>query len=120
MPRRDLVTYPQKVGYRMHPGMLMWLFHRVSGVLVGLFLIFHMLGISGICSFMAEFVKSRCVVSTIGVLFVLHAANGIRIMMMEFFSAADRKKFLPYLAITAIFVIAVGGLLAFKLFTRAA
>jgi succinate dehydrogenase / fumarate reductase cytochrome b subunit len=120
MPRKDLTSYPKKVGYRKHPGMVMWLFHRISGVLIGLFLIFHLLGITGICTFLGDFVKMKGALATIGVLFVLHAANGIRIMFMEFCSAADRKKFIPYLAATACVIVLVGGLFAFKLFTRGA
>ena len=117
MPRKDLVTYPSKVGYRKHPGMVVWFFHRVSGVLIGLFLIFHMLGLSGICPFMGDFVKKTPVVSAMALLFVLHAANGVRIILMEFASSADRKKFLPHLIITLAVVVIVGGAFAAKIMT---
>jgi succinate dehydrogenase / fumarate reductase cytochrome b subunit len=118
MPRKDLATYPKKKGYRKHPGMIMWLFHRVSGVLIGLFLIFHMLGIGGICPFMGEFVKSKYVLTSVGVLFVLHALNGVRIILMEFASSADRKKFLPHLIATVGLVVVIGGIFAVKLIAR--
>jgi succinate dehydrogenase / fumarate reductase cytochrome b subunit len=95
--------------------MVMWLFHRISGVFIGFFLIFHMLGVGGICGFMGEFVKSAPVVAAISVLFVLHAANGVRIMLMEFCSSADRKKFLPHLIATATVIVVVGAFFAFKI-----
>ena len=115
MPRKDLVTYPSKVGYRKHPGMVAWLFHRVSGVVVGLFLFFHMLGISGICPFMGDVVKKGPVVGVVALLFVLHAANGVRIILMEFASSADRKKFLPHLVATLVVVVIIGGAFAAKI-----
>ncbi len=115
MPRKDLVSYSAKVGYRKHPGMVMWLFHRISGVIIGLFLIFHMLGVGGICEFMGNIVKLKPVVAAVSVLFVLHAANGIRIMLMEFFSSADRKKFLPHLIATVTVIVVVGLFFAVKI-----
>jgi succinate dehydrogenase / fumarate reductase cytochrome b subunit len=117
MPRKDLVSYSAKVGYRKHPGMVMWLFHRVSGVLIGLFLIFHLLGISGVCGYVGEIVKLEPVVAAMSVLFALHALNGIRIILMEFCSSADRKKFLPHLLVTVAIVAVVGAFIAFKIIT---
>lgn len=119
MPRKDLVSYSAKVGYRKHPGMVLWLFHRISGGIIGLFIIFHMLGIAGICEFMGNFVKMKSVVAVVAVLFVLHAANGVRIMLMEFASSADRKKFLPHLVVTVIVVLAIGAVLAAKIASQA-
>jgi succinate dehydrogenase / fumarate reductase cytochrome b subunit len=100
--------------------MVMWLFHRVSGVLIGLFLIFHLLGISGICSFVGDLVKLKPVVAVMSVLFVLHAFNGIRIILMEFCSSADRKKFLPHLLATVAIVAVVGAIFAFKIIASGA
>jgi succinate dehydrogenase hydrophobic anchor subunit len=68
-----------------------------------------MLGISGICTFMGDVVKNHYVMVFVSLLFVLHAANGVRIILMEFCSSADKKKFLSHLAVTAA-VIAVVGL----------
>lgn len=120
MPRKDLVSYSAKVGYRKHPGMVMWLFHRVSGVLIGLFIIFHMLGIAGICEFVGNFVKEKPVVAVMSVLFVLHAANGIRIILMEFANSADRKKFMPHLIVTLTVIVVIGAFFAFKIAAGAA
>ena len=120
MPRKDLLSYSAKVGYKKHPGMVMWFFHRVSGVIIGLFLLFHMLGIAGICSFMGDFVKAKPVVAVVSILFVLHAANGIRIIFMEFASSADRHKFVPHLVVTLVVIVAVGAIFAFKIATGAA
>lgn len=117
MPRKDLDSCSYKVGYRKHPGMVMWVFHRVSGVLIGLFLIFHLLGVSGVCEFIGDFVKMKGVIALISFLFVLHAANGVRIVLMEFASSAVRSKFMPHLLVTVGVVVVIGGAFAVKLFT---
>jgi succinate dehydrogenase / fumarate reductase cytochrome b subunit len=108
MPRKDLISYPKKRGYRFHPGMVAWLFHRVSGVIIGFFLIFHMLGISGVCTFMGDVVKNHYVMAFVSLLFVLHAANGVRIILMEFCSSADRNKFLAHLTVTTVIIAVIG------------
>ena len=115
MPRKDIVSYSAKVGYRKHPGMVMWLFHRISGVLIGFFLIFHLLGVAEVSETIGNFVKLKPVISTISVLFVLHAVNGIRILLMEFCSSADRKKFLPHLVATITVIAVVCAFFAFKI-----
>jgi succinate dehydrogenase / fumarate reductase cytochrome b subunit len=111
MPRKDLESYSAKVGYRKHPGMVMWIFHRVSGVIIGLFLIFHMLGISGVCTYVGDLVKLKPVVAVVAILFVFHAANGIRIMLMEFSSVTTRQK----IAGTLVVIVSLGAILAAKI-----
>jgi succinate dehydrogenase / fumarate reductase cytochrome b subunit len=118
MPRKDLISYPKKRGYRFHPGMVAWLCHRVSGVIIGFFLIFHMLGISGVCTYMGEVVKNHYVTAFVSLLFVLHAANGVRIILMEFCSSADRKKFLSHLVVTAAVVAVIGLAFAIKFWIK--
>ena len=76
-----------------------------------------MLGIGGICEFMGNFVKLRPVVAVVSFLFVLHAANGIRIILVEFCSSVDAKKFLPHLFATTVVIIAVGAFFAFRIAT---
>ena len=52
MPRKDLEI--SAMGYRKHPGMVAWILHRVTGVLLVLYFILHMLGSGGVCSFPAN------------------------------------------------------------------
>jgi succinate dehydrogenase / fumarate reductase cytochrome b subunit len=117
MPRKDLVSYSAKVGYRKHPGMLMWLLHRVTGVALGLFLIFHMLGVAdvlGLSKWVGTLPIAGLIKASVAVMFVFHTANGFRIMLMEFCNSSDRKKFMPHLIATLGVVAVVGGILAFK------
>ncbi|MDR2868889.1 MAG: succinate dehydrogenase [Deferribacteraceae bacterium] len=119
MPRKDLESYSAKVGYRKHPGMVMWIFHRVSGVVIGLFLIFHMLGISGICPFMGEFVKATPVLDIVAALFVFHVANGIRIIVMEFVSEKTRQGIAGTLIVVGVCLVMLAIRLAASIGTGA-
>lgn len=93
MPRRDITCYPKKVGYRKHPGMVAWLLHRITGVIIVLYLVFHMVGSAGLCSFLPELVQSSAVKAVLLVSFVFHALNGLRIICMEFWKSAERENF---------------------------
>ncbi|MDR2400793.1 MAG: succinate dehydrogenase [Deferribacteraceae bacterium] len=116
MPRKDLISYPKVKRYRIDPGMLAWLFHRISGVLIGLFLIFHILGFSGVCPFLTKVAGSKYVIAAIAVLFALHAANGIRIILVEFASSVEIKKFKVHLSVAAGFALALSAFVIVKLF----
>lgn len=96
MPRKDLVTYPKKVGYRKHPGMVAWLLHRISGVYIGLYLIMHVLGVSGAVSPFLTVTKVSVIKAIFLAAFAFHAFNGLRIIFMEFGSGADRENFSKY------------------------
>ncbi len=115
MPRRD-IDATKALGYRKHPGMIAWLLHRISGVLLVLYVILHMLNSAGVMSIFDSFIKNICVEAVIVIMFAWHAANGIRIMFMEFFGAAERSKFKQYLAVFSIIavLIAVFGLYYIK------
>lgn len=93
MPRNDLTSYPKKMGYRKHPGMVAWLLHRITGVIIVLYFIFHMLGSSGVCSFLPVIVQNKIVEAVLLVSITFHALNGFRIMLMEFCHAAERENF---------------------------
>ena len=96
MPRKDLVTYPKKTGYRKHPGMVAWLLHRISGVIIGLYLILHILGASGAVSPFQSVVSLSIVKALFLASFSFHAFNGVRIVLMEFGAAAERESFKKY------------------------
>ncbi len=109
MPRKDLETSP--LSYRKHPGMIAWLLHRVTGLLLVLYFIFHMLGSASVCSFTSEIARNIYVEAVVIIMFAWHAMNGLRIIFMEFFRAAERgcfKKGLAIFTILAVLLAAVG------------
>ncbi|MDR2104709.1 MAG: succinate dehydrogenase [Deferribacteraceae bacterium] len=116
MPRKDILSYTKAKRYRIDPGMLAWLFHRVSGVIIGLFLIFHILGFSGICPFLSKVAGSKGILAAVAFLFFLHAANGIRIIFVEFASSVEIKKFKVHLSIAAGFAVALSAFVIVKIF----
>jgi succinate dehydrogenase / fumarate reductase cytochrome b subunit len=115
MPRKDLISYPKRKRYRIDPGMAAWLFHRVSGVIIGLFLIFHILGFSGICPFLSKITGTTGIIAAVGVIFAIHAVNGIRIILVEFCSSVEIKKFKVHIAAAAGLILVVSALFVVKL-----
>lgn len=100
MPRNDLASYPKKVGYRKHSGMVAWLLHRFTGVIIALYFISHILGSSDLVPFLSNVVRNVCVEGTIIILILFHALNGTRIILMEFCNSGEREKFKGHLYIT--------------------
>lgn len=101
MPRNDLTSYPQRMGYRKHAGMVAWLLHRITGVIIVLYFIFHMVGSSGLCSFLPAVVQNRVVEAVLLVSLIFHGLNGLRIILMEFGNASERSVFKKYFYVVA-------------------
>lgn len=109
MPRKDLEI--SAMSYRKHPGMIAWILHRVTGVLLVLYFIMHMLGSAGVCAFLPTIVQNIYVEAVVVVMFAWHAMNGLRIIFMEFFKAAERgcfKKMLAVFTVLAVLLALVG------------
>ena len=109
MPRKDLDISAQ---YRKHPGMIAWLLHRVTGLILVLYFVLHMLGSGAGISFCSAIVQNFYVEAILIITFSWHAMNGLRIIFMEFFKASDRDQFKKYLIIFSIIslIIALIGL----------
>jgi succinate dehydrogenase / fumarate reductase cytochrome b subunit len=99
-----------------------WLLHRVSGLAVLLFLLIHIVDISllgfgpavyddGIALFDQVIVRLLSLALVAAVLF--HAFNGIRIMVIDFWSKGVKYQVLMFVA---ALVIAVVGFLPFAYF----
>jgi len=93
MPRKDLITYPKNCSYTMHTGYVMFILHRITGILLGLYIIMHILGAATILTFFHKFVQLSPVRFTIFIIFLFHGLNGLRIILVDFFNGAEREHF---------------------------
>jgi len=93
MPRKDLENYPKKVSYKKHPGMVAWLAHRITGVILGLYLIFHILAKGGYADWFDSLTGNMFVHGLILLCFLFHALNGFRIVVMDFGNGAEKEVF---------------------------
>lgn len=93
MPRRDLISYPKNYSYTMHIGYVMFILHRITGILLGLYIIMHILGAATILTFFHEFVELSPVRFTVFLIFLFHGLNGLRIILVDFFNGAEKEHF---------------------------
>jgi len=117
MPRRDLVTYPKKVSYRKHTGMVAWLLHRITGVIVGLYLIFHILAKSGVAAWFTSFTANPAARVLVLIFFAYHAFNGFRIVLIDFSSGAEEGMFSKQFMVVIFLTIVVSILGAIPIFS---
>ncbi len=110
MPRKDLTTYPQKVAYKKHAGTLAWLMHRLTGLILVLYFAFHILGSSGVCSFLPAIVQNVYVKSVVLLTILFHGINGFRIILVEFGNAAERAVYKKYIYIVAGLTMVIGAI----------
>lgn len=116
MPRKDLASYPKKMGYRKHSGMVAWLLHRITAVIIVLYFFMHMLSSSGVCPFLGTIVNNKIVIALMMVSFLFHGINGVRIMMMEFCKSAERDRFKKVLYSVEVLVVVLSAAGIVRLF----
>ncbi|BAI80168.1 succinate dehydrogenase, cytochrome b subunit [Deferribacter desulfuricans SSM1] len=107
MPRKDLITYPKKVSYRKHTGMTAWLLHRITGVILGLYLIFHILGKAGVAEWFTSLTANAGVRAVVFLTFIYHAFNGFRIVLIDFSNGAEKGVFAKQFMVVIFLVIVV-------------
>ncbi|KIX11322.1 succinate dehydrogenase, cytochrome b556 subunit [Dethiosulfatarculus sandiegensis] len=92
-------AYPPKVHYRLHPGYVAWILHRVTGLGLALYLFMHIWVIHNISRGKEAFNEVMAVVQSpifhileIGLLgcVVFHGLNGIRVVLLDYAGAADK------------------------------
>ncbi len=120
-PRRGTV-------YRGRSGQWAFLTHRITGVLVFLFLLLHVVVVSLVArpdlydEVHELYVNVVLRLFEVGLLFALvfHALNGLRIVMLDFFPGAIRneKAVLAVLTVVTLLATAVGGYVIMKPFVE--
>ena len=111
--------------YKIKEGMLSWILHRVTGVSIVGFLIFHIWGMSqmskGPDAFNAVIEAYKTPLFRVGEVLLLgailfHGFNGIRLILGEFTAwAMERNKLLAYLVyIFAGALFLIGGLIMWR------
>ena len=102
-------------GYRPPPGMISWALHRVTGLGVLLFLLLHIVDIFlvnyGPDAFNELLFLYRHPVFRIGEIILVaglyyHAANGVRIILIDFWPQAYRYERELFYGVIAVFLLA--------------
>ncbi len=92
-------AYAPRVHYRLHPGYLAWILHRVTGVGLAVYLVMHIWVIHNISRGREAFDQVMAVVQSplfhfleVGLLacVVFHALNGIRVILLDYGRAAGK------------------------------
>ncbi len=117
---------PQSTRYRGKTGQWAFILHRVTGFLIFLFILLHVVDVA-----MVNFPSTYNAIHRlygnvllrlfeVGLLFALlfHSLNGLRVVMIDFFPESIRNErmfFISVLAITSLLTI-VGGVIILKPF----
>ena len=117
MPRKDLNTYPKKVSYKKHTGMTAWLIHRATGIFLGLYLILHILGKSGVAEWVTTLTANPGVRILVLITFSFHAFNGFRIVLMDFANGAEKEIFSKQFMVVIFLTVIVSVLGAIPIFS---
>ena len=105
--------------YRWHTGFTAWLIHRITGVLLTLYIFVHLYVLShlkdaNLYKKMLQFMESPLVkLSELGLLalVLVHGLNGIRITLLELgIPSKKQKTLLWYAVLTGILLFVIGGI----------
>ncbi len=111
-------AFPRILTYKWRPGMLAWIFHRVSGIAMVAYIVIHIFGLRALydpVQFDALMSSYRSPLFKIGELLILaavtyHSVNGFRIVLVDFLGWSPNQKRLFYatLGLSAL-IILLGG-----------
>lgn len=112
-------AYSPKVRYRLHPGYIAWLFQRISGLALVLYLIMHIYVIHNIARGREAFEQVMSVVQSplfhlaeaaLLAAVVYHGVNGARVILLDYGQAAKKEKIAPWvlgvMGLCAVLVVA--------------
>lgn len=115
-------AYPPKMRYKLHPGYIAWILHRVTGLGLALYLLMHVWVIHHISRGRQQFDAVMAVVQSplfhllevalLGAV-VYHIVNGVRVILIDYGNAAEPKQIATWVwgvLIVSAVLTAVGGL----------
>jgi succinate dehydrogenase / fumarate reductase, cytochrome b subunit len=108
--------------YKKHSGSWAWILHRITGIGLTLYILVHIILLMGLLKGEAAFNAEMALFKTpiflffewaLGSLVIYHAANGIRIVLIDLANGARyHKKMLAFVyALSVIFVVGMGYLI---------
>lgn len=118
--------YKPKKHYRWHPGFIIWLLHRISGVGLAAYLFLHIWILRNLVKGEAEFDQIMAAFDSpfirlleVGLLglVIFHALNGIRVLLMDYGPMANRESYVKYLVGTftiIVLIFLIGGAMMIK------
>ncbi len=129
LPEISAPRVPKGTLYRGREGMWSWVLHRITGVAIFFFLLVHILDTSLVRVSPAAYnavineyktpimgLGEAALVAAIG----FHALNGLRIILIDFWSVGPKRQRLMFWIVIALWVILMAGFLPRQLMTIAA
>ena len=116
-----MAPFSEHFRYRFHTGMVAWGMHRITGIGIVIFLCIHIWSISHLGSGPEAFNEIMALYSTplfkVGeiILFgtiLLHALNGLRIIVVDFIGGAKYQKKLFWGVIAVAVILFILGIMA--------
>ena len=109
------------LNYKRHTGSWGWILHRITGLGLTLYILVHIIALTGLLKGEAAFNEEMALFRTplflivewlLGVLVIFHSLNGIRIVLIDLGNGAKyHKQILVFVYIIGIIVVAGMGYL---------
>ncbi len=110
-----------EVKYRYHTGTVAWIFHRLSGLALILYLVLHIwvihnldnpAGFNKVMAFLNEPIFKLLELGLWGVI-IYHAINGLRIILVDFFGGSKNQKKLFWGVVVIGIIVFIAGAVPF-------
>ena len=116
---------PAGTVYRGHEGMWSWVLHRVTGVAIFFFLLVHVLdtalirvspqAYNGVIAQYKNPIMGLGEIALVGAI-VFHAFNGLRIILVDFWSVGTRYQRQMFWGVIALWAVVMAGFVPRQLF----
>jgi succinate dehydrogenase / fumarate reductase cytochrome b subunit len=110
--------------YKKHSGSWAWILHRLTGIGLTLYILMHIIALTGLLKGEAAFNEEMKLFSSpiflfgewlLGTLVMFHAINGIRIVLVDFGNGARyHKQILVFVYVLSFILVAGMGYLIFR------